>query len=51
MSETPLPDGYSLERMLADEHRWANNQVAYVRRLLAELRTLSELTLACAANA
>ncbi|EPA95799.1 sugar phosphate isomerase/epimerase [Pseudomonas sp. G5(2012)] len=46
MSETPLPDGFSLERMLADEHRWANNQVAYVRGVLAELRTLAELTLA-----
>jgi sugar phosphate isomerase/epimerase len=46
MSETPLPSGYSLERMLADEHRWANNQVAYVRGLLAEFRTLAELTLA-----
>jgi hypothetical protein len=31
--------------MLADEHRWANNQVAYVRRLLGELRTLAELAL------
>lgn len=45
MSETPLPPGYSLERMLADEHRWANNQVRYVRGLLAELRLLAELTL------
>ena len=51
MSETPLPNGYSLERMLADEHRWANNQVAYVRSLLAELRTLAELTLATSSNA
>lgn len=46
MSETALPQGFSLERMLADEHRWANNQVAYVRGLLAEFRTLAELTLA-----
>ncbi|WAG77665.1 sugar phosphate isomerase/epimerase [Metapseudomonas furukawaii] len=45
MSETPLPPGYSLERMLADEHRWANNQVRHVRGLLAELRLLAELTL------
>ncbi|WP_207832028.1 MULTISPECIES: TIM barrel protein [unclassified Pseudomonas] len=51
MSETPLPKGYSLERMLADEHRWANNQVAYVRRVLGELRTLAELTLATPSNA
>ena len=51
MSDTPLPDGYSLARMLADEHRWANNQVAYVRGVLAELRTLAELTLANTCNA
>ncbi|WP_085625124.1 MULTISPECIES: sugar phosphate isomerase/epimerase [unclassified Pseudomonas] len=51
MSETPLPKGYSLERMLADEHRWANNQVAYVRRVLGELRILAELTLATPSNA
>ncbi|MNF16250.1 hypothetical protein D3C80_2191930 [compost metagenome] len=51
MSETPLPNGYSLERMLADEHRWANNQVAYVRGVLAEFRTLAELTLANSTNA
>ncbi len=46
MSETPLPPGYSLEQMLADEHRWANDQVRYVRELLAEIRLLAELTLA-----
>ncbi|WEL57681.1 TIM barrel protein [Pseudomonas kermanshahensis] len=46
MSDTPLPAGFTLERMLADEHRWANNQVAYVRGLLNEFRTLAELTLA-----
>ena len=51
MSDTPLPAGYSLERMLADEHRWANNQVAYVRGLLAEFRTLAELTLDNHSNA
>ncbi|VVP79398.1 hypothetical protein PS918_02142 [Pseudomonas fluorescens] len=51
MSETPLPNGYSLEQMLAGEHRWANNQIAYVRGLLTELRTLAELTLATASNA
>lgn len=51
MSDTPLPAGYSLERMLADEHRWANNQVAYVRGLLAEFRTLAELTLDNRSNA
>ncbi|MFQ6576434.1 sugar phosphate isomerase/epimerase family protein [Pseudomonas sp. UM16] len=46
MSETPLPAGFTLEQMLAGEQRWANNQVAYVKTLLAELRTLAELTLA-----
>ncbi|MBC3488381.1 TIM barrel protein [Pseudomonas sp. SWRI50] len=46
MSDTPLPAGFTLERMLADEHRWANNQVAYVRGLLNEFRTLAKLTLA-----
>ncbi|MDU4253111.1 sugar phosphate isomerase/epimerase family protein [Pseudomonas sp.] len=49
MSETPLPPGYSLERMLADEHRWANNQVRHVRGLLNEFRLLAELALADAA--
>ncbi|MNM92730.1 hypothetical protein D3C81_1050730 [compost metagenome] len=46
MSETPLPAGFTLEQMLAGEQRWANNQVTYVKTLLAELRTLAELTLA-----
>ncbi|MNP60225.1 hypothetical protein D3C76_1552920 [compost metagenome] len=46
MSETLLPSGYSLERMLTDEHRWANNQVRYLRGLLGELRLLAELALA-----
>ncbi|NUT78977.1 TIM barrel protein [Pseudomonas sp. C1C7] len=51
MSDTPLPQGFSLEHMLADEHRWANNQVAYVRGLLAELRTLAEMTLSVSTHA
>jgi len=51
MSETPLPPGLTLEQMLAGEHRWANNQVSYVKSLLAELRTLAELTLASPACA
>lgn len=49
MSETPLPPGYDWERMMADEHRWANNQIRHVRGLLGELRLLAELTLAEAA--
>ena len=31
---------------MADEHRWANNQIRHVRGLLTELRVLAELTLA-----
>lgn len=46
MSDTPLPAGFSLEQMLAGEQRWANNQVSYVKGLLAELRTLAQLRLA-----
>ncbi|WP_449429913.1 sugar phosphate isomerase/epimerase family protein [Pseudomonas putida] len=46
MSETALPAGFSAERMMADEHVWANNQVRYVRGLLDELKVLAELTLA-----
>lgn len=46
MSETGLPPGYTLDRMMADEQRWANNQIRHVRGLLRELRVLAELTLA-----
>ncbi len=46
MSETGLPPGYTVDRMAADEHRWANNQIRHVRGLLTELRVLAELTLA-----
>ncbi|MNM44585.1 Inosose dehydratase [compost metagenome] len=49
MSDTPLPAGFTLEQMLAGEQRWANNQVSYVKGLLAELRTLAELSLATSA--
>ncbi|MNF90766.1 hypothetical protein D3C84_733450 [compost metagenome] len=51
MSETVLPPGFSLERMMVEEHRWANNQITYVRGLLAEFRTLAELALANHASA
>jgi sugar phosphate isomerase/epimerase len=51
MSETALPPGFSLERMMVEEHRWANNQITYVRGLLAEFRTLAELALANHASA
>ncbi len=46
MSETALPPGYTAQRMAADEWRWANNQIRYVRGLLGELQVLAELTLA-----
>lgn len=46
MSETALPPGYTAQRMAADERRWANSQIRYVRGLLGELRVLCELTLA-----
>ena len=41
----PAGPRLELERMLADEHRWANNQVRYMRGLLAELRLLAEMAL------
>lgn len=46
MSETHLPPGYSLDRMIADEHRWAENQVRHVRGLIGEMRVLADLVLA-----
>ena len=46
MSETALPPGYSAERMMIEEHRWANNQLRYVRDVLGELKVLAELMLA-----
>lgn len=46
MSETHLPPGYSLERMIADEHRWVENQLRHVRGLLGEMRVLAGLVLA-----
>lgn len=51
MSETHLPPGYSLDRMIADEHRWAENQVRHVRGLIGELRVLADLVLAEAGHA
>jgi hypothetical protein len=48
MSETALPPGYTAQRMAADERRWANNQVRYVRGLIGELKVLAELTLTAA---
>ncbi|MFO1210442.1 MAG: TIM barrel protein [Amaricoccus sp.] len=51
MSETHLPPGYSLDRMIADEHRWAENQVRRVRGLIGEMRILADLVLAAAGHA
>ena len=45
MSETELPPGYCVERMMDEEHQWANNQIRYVRDLLGELKVLAQLTL------
>ena len=45
MSETALPPGYCAERMMDEEHQWANNQIRYVRGLLGELKMLAQLTL------
>ena len=45
MSETALPPGYCVERMMDEEHQWANNQIRYVRDLLGELKMLAQLTL------
>ena len=51
MSETGLPPGYTIDRMAADEHRWANDQIRHVRGLMTEFRILAELTLAEACQA
>ena len=46
MSETHLPLGCSLERMLTDEQRWAENQLRHVRAVIGEMRLLCDLVLA-----
>jgi hypothetical protein len=46
MTETHLPLGWPLERMLTDEPRWAANQLHHVRGVLGEMRLLCELVLA-----
>lgn len=45
MSDTGLPSGHTLESMMAGEHRWLENQLAYMRGLIRELRVLAELSL------
>ena len=46
MSDTELPAGHTLDSMMAGEHRWLENQLAYMRGLIGELRLLAELSLA-----
>ncbi len=46
MSDTGLPPGLTLDSMLAGEHRWLENQLAYMRGLIRDLRLLAELVLA-----
>ncbi|MFD1881314.1 sugar phosphate isomerase/epimerase family protein [Paracoccus pacificus] len=50
MSDTGLPPGLTLDSMMAGEHRWLENQLAYMRGLIRELRLLAELVLAEAAQ-
>lgn len=50
MSETPLPPGYAVEQMMANEERWAINQITYVRGVLQELRILAECILKTSAG-
>ena len=45
MSQTALPQGYTLEQMMAEEERWAINQITYVRSLLQQFKSLAELAL------
>ena len=45
MSQTSLPDGYTLAQMMAEEERWAINQITYIRSLLQEFRLLAEFVL------
>lgn len=45
MSQTTLPQGFTLERMMAEEEQWAINQIAYIRGLLQEFKLLAELVI------
>ena len=45
MSQTSLPQGYTLEQMMAEEERWAINQITYIRSLLQQFKSLAELAL------
>lgn len=45
MSQTTLPQGFTLERTMAEEERWAINQITYVRGLLQEFKLLAELVI------
>jgi len=43
MSQTALPQGYTVAQMMAEEERWAINQITYIRSLLQQFKTLAEL--------
>ena len=45
MSQTSLPQGYTLEQMMAEEERWAINQITYIRSLLQQFKSLEELAI------
>lgn len=49
MSQTALPHGFTMEKMMAEEERWAIDQITYVRGLLREFKILAELV--CASSA
>ena len=50
MSQTSLPQGYTLEHMMAEEERWAINQMTYIRSLLQQFKSLAELAIHGALN-
>ncbi|MFD3450399.1 sugar phosphate isomerase/epimerase family protein [Microbacteriaceae bacterium 4G12] len=43
MSETPVPEGMTLEKMLNSEPVWAYNQLKYFRKVLTKFEVLCEL--------
>lgn len=45
MSQTTLPQGCTLEHMMAQEERWAINQITYIRGLLQQLKSLASLAM------
>ncbi len=45
MSQTDLPAGLTMAQMIAQEERWAIDQINYVRSLLKEFEILARLTI------